>query len=440
MKIGIDFGTSNSSVSIEEAGKSEIIQFEGSNTIPTALYVTRDGESYIGRTAVSRYIEENIGRSINLRQKYITDIEYTAATIGTITLPVYANIDVNQPGRLFTSLKTALRDSSFIATDLFGQKVCLEELIAKILREIKTQIERGIGSKIPEGVIFGRPVKYSEEEAKDKLAEERMREATEFAGFKNVRFVPEPIGALLSYQSTIKNPLNVLVFDFGGGTLDITIATIENVDSYELLAMSGVAVGGNDFDKEIISEDLFRFFGAGSTFKGMGEKILPFPRKLLKPLLDWYTLYTLNESFNMATLREVFSSSSNKEGVGALISLAKHNYGFNLHQEVERVKIALSASEESRIDFRREEIVVEKSITRDHFESITDHLIEKVKKCLDEAMLQSNLDRSEIDIVLQTGGSSLLPAVQEELVSQFGEEKLVRQDTFTQVARGLAFA
>jgi len=326
-----------------------------------------------------------------------------------------------------------------VSTNVFGQQISLENLIAKILKGFKLELENFLGSEI-NSVIFGRPVRYSDELRLDHVAESRMREAIQLAGFDEISFVYEPLGALLAFSSSVEKNTRVLVFDFGGGTLDITIAQVRGAKKLEILATRGVVIGGDDFDRKIIVEDLFPYFGSEATIKTMTGNELRFPRQFLTPLLEWYSLYTLNEPARMGQLKELAWQSNNDNAVQALITLVKKNYGFNLHQEVERVKRNLSKVDKDEVNFRHENIQISQTITRRHFEEIVDSLVKKVGNCLDEVLSNSGLASSDIELVLVTGGASLMPCIKDVLRKRFGEKKIIRQETFTQVARGLALA
>lgn len=202
MRVGLDFGTTNSSAAVYDGSRVRLLPIDLVNSAPaimrTTLFITRDGVPSIGREAINRFTEANVGREIEYQWRYIGDTEVTLADVGTIMQSLYAVVDANAPGRLFQSLKSHLRDRSFTGTDVFGTRYTIETLIAVVLRVILQRIEEQVGARVTEMVI-GRPVHYSTDAEMDDLAIARMRRAGEEAGLPPFRFLPEPTAAALSY-------------------------------------------------------------------------------------------------------------------------------------------------------------------------------------------------------------------------------------------------
>ena len=170
---------------------------------------------------------------------------------------------MNAPGRLFLSVKMALSDSAYTGTNIFGARWSIEELIGLMLRQIKERIETTTGETVDE-IVIGRPVHYSADTAGDTRAVQRMQHAAELAGLRAVRFLPEPTAAAMHYVWGSAAAGNVVVFDFGGGTLDVTVMRLDRGGSYEILATDGVPVGGDLMDRRIVMGKLVQHFGAGA--------------------------------------------------------------------------------------------------------------------------------------------------------------------------------
>src|SRR5689334_11394472 len=120
--VGLDFGTSNSAAAVYDGRRLELIPLDpaaaDATVMRTLLYLGRDGRHFFGQQALDRYMEQNIGRPVRLERRPTGTIEMTFAGVGTIQKDTYALVDVNEPGRLFQSIKTFLRDRGFKDTDV----------------------------------------------------------------------------------------------------------------------------------------------------------------------------------------------------------------------------------------------------------------------------------------------------------------------------------
>jgi len=200
---GIDFGTSNSSAAIGNGDDVRVLPLDPENdnpaSLPSLLYITNEGEPIVGRAAANAFIERNIDREILMKQVDLgVDIEgYVASEPDKSegyrpahgdpeareAVRARALVEVNSPGRLFQSLKTLLRSAAFRGTEVFGQHYQIEELVALILGRLKATLDEQVGQSV-ERAVFGRPVRFSERERENELAEHRLRTAAELAGFK----------------------------------------------------------------------------------------------------------------------------------------------------------------------------------------------------------------------------------------------------------------
>ena len=130
-------------------------------------------------------------------------------------------------GRFIKSIKQILSRSSFIETRIHNKRYNASDLVALILKDLKTKADEIIGYDCQKAVI-GRPVFFDDDNAaKDTLAQTRLNKAAENAGFTEVRFQFEPIGAAFAYEKTIKKKEKVLVADLGGGTTDFTYLILD---------------------------------------------------------------------------------------------------------------------------------------------------------------------------------------------------------------------
>lgn len=440
MRLGLDFGTTNSSAAIYDGERLTLLPLDPVNGSPSimrsTLFMTREGAAYIGREAINRFTEGNVGREVEYEWRYIGDAEVTFAEFGTIQQALYVKVDANAPGRLFQSLKTGLRDKSFTRTNVFGTYYTLEELIAIVLRMILERTEAELGREVT-GMVIGRPVHYSLDPRIDGLAYERMQSACKLAGLPEVTFLEEPTAAALSYARTATTAQRVLVFDFGGGTLDVTIMGLDGRGGRAFLATDGVPVGGDLLDQRIVMGRLLRHFGEGAT---LGARRLPFPSHVLDHLSEWQTIIELTQPNYLNIIEEAIAIGDRPNELKALRSLVRQNYGLPLYEAVEGAKVRLSESAETVLSMHIGEIAFDERIPRWDFERLIGPDVRAVEKCIDRALAAAGLQPADIDVVLRTGGSSRVPRFVKMLAAKFGPAKLQEMDVFTGVASGLAVA
>lgn len=441
MHIGLDFGTTNSSAAVYDGSKVTLLDLDPVNSSPSVmrstLFMTREGVPFIGREAINRFTEGNVGREIAYEWRYIGETEVTLADVGTVMQSLYAVVDANTPGRLFQSLKTHLRDSSFTGTDVFGTRYSLEGLIAVVLRGILERVEAQLGQNVT-GMVIGRPVHYAINDPDlDALAIARMRQAGELAGLPPFTFLPEPTAAALSYAATAKGRQHVLVFDFGGGTLDVTVMRLEDDGTRTVLATDGVPIGGDLLDRRVVMGKLLPHFGAGAT---LGARQLPLPAVLLDHLSEWQSIVDLTQPRYLDIIDEAIRTGDKPRELTQLRTLVRENYGLPMYEEVERSKVRLSDARETTISMHVPGIEIDEPLERWDFNRLIGPDVRAVAACVDRALAAAGLANDDIDVVLRTGGSSRIPRFIAMLTERFGSEKLREMDVFTGVASGLAIA
>ncbi len=440
MRIGLDFGTTNSSAAIYDGQQLTLLPLDERSRNPSilrsTLFMTREGAAYIGREALDRFTEGNVGREIEYEWRYIGDAEVTFAEFGTVQQALYVKVEANAPGRLFQSLKTGLRDRSFKRTNVFGTFYTLEELIAIVLRMILERVEAMLPEPVS-GIVVGRPVHYSLDPQADQLAFERMQAACELAGLPAVSFLEEPTAAALSYAQTAANAEHVLVFDFGGGTLDVTVLRLDSAGRRTFLATDGVPVGGDLLDQRLVMGRLLSHFGAGAT---IGPRRLPLPSHILDHLCEWQQIIELTQPHYLQIIDEAIVIGDRPHELRALRSLVSQNYGLPLYEAVEAAKLRLSEAPETVLSMHMGEIAFDEHIPRWDFERLIGPDVRAVERCIDRVLTSAGLTPAAIDIVLRTGGSSRVPRFVRMLASKFGAAKLRELDVFTGVASGLAVA
>src|SRR6185503_524844 len=177
MHIGLDFGTTTTVASVFDGRAVHLIPLDPSDVTPavmrSVLLVSRAGEIMVGRAAIDHYTASNVGRAVEYQDVVLGVLQMHFADM-TITRDIHAVVDANAPARLFQSLKTALRDPSYTATDVFGTRWSVEEIVATFLREVRRRAEEYLGEPVS-GVTVGRPVHYTDTPEGDALVMDRMR-------------------------------------------------------------------------------------------------------------------------------------------------------------------------------------------------------------------------------------------------------------------------
>jgi len=407
MWYAIDFGTSNSLLSfVEDGQKPRLLNLENDGPILRSLIFTPEKNLYyFGAAAIEKYQE------------------------------------LGGDGRLFRSLKKFLPEPGFKGTEVFGKRLKIEDLIATILREMKTKADKQVGKDVT-NVVLGRPALYSLDRANDQLAEDRMRRAAELAGFKHIEFCPEPIAAGLNIEADGSERL-ILVCDFGGGTSDFTLLRTgtSRFTKDNVLGLSGVFVAGDAIDGRIMRDFVSSHFGKDITYKApMGSNVLTFPKILLRKLCNPAHIAFLKERETWEFLKELELWSvgeADQKFFNNLFALIEEQLGYPVYAQIEKSKIELGESEESLYHFDHPGVQIEMPISRNDFESAVGPELENIFNSLEKVFEQSGLTHQDVDQVRITGGTGQMPLVQRRLVELFGEKKIVRSEAFQSVVQGL---
>jgi hypothetical chaperone protein len=437
MRVGIDFGTTNSGVGVFDGEILRILPIDQSGAdagvVRTLLYLTRNDQVYVGQAAIDAYYEQNIGRARRMVKEVVGEILVVAAEVPPHLRSVHVMVDELMPGRLFQSLKSGLKEASFKGTQVFGQMYTLEALIGLYLGKVRKRIKDVLGQEVT-SVVLGRPVNFGSDASLNAMAERRLRAAAQSAGFDDITFELEPVAAALAFERTIRRPQNILVFDFGGGTLDLTVMRIGGQER-KVLATGGINIAGDTFDREIIRHRLLDHFGRGTT---IGERGLPFPIHLTEALTHWQEIPALSAPKTLRLLDEAQRTGSNPSRVRALESLVVNNYGFAMFDAVEQAKRDLSDAYSAVIRLWAKDIDLWQMLTRAQFEALIAGHRRTIAARVEDIVERSGLNPDEIDAVVRTGGSSQIPCFIALLAERFGVQKLRLENTFSGVTAGLA--
>lgn len=434
LKVGIDFGTSNSGVAVFDGQRVQLLPVDPRNVLPevikTVLYITRDYRPSIGQEAVEHYYRDNVNRQRRFVKQWTGEIDVYGADMHYVQ-DVFVYVDELQPGRLLQYLKTALRKERYEGTQIFERYYTVGDLAKTYLSLLKQRAETVLGEPI-HAATLGRPVKFSESPEQDRKAQETLRQAAHEAGFKEVDFELEPIAAALDYEQSMTKPQNVVIFDFGGGTLDIAVMRLGDPRNREVYASGGVDIAGSDFDRAIIEKRMLSHFGDGHV------KYHPEIMEMVHAVSDWMALPYLGTPINKNILDKAIRAGTAPIQLRALQRLIYDDLAFTFYNRVEAGKIALSSEGATIISLEDKEIALWELYTRHQFETDIDHYLIDVEKVLLETIARSGLEPLEIDAVVKTGGSSNIPLFTKMLTRIFGAEKVKQSSAFTSVVAGLA--
>ena len=418
--IGIDFGTTNSSIArANEAGEVELAQF------PTAAGVTDAYRSLL-------YLEQHKERGVNALKSWT----------GPEGIERYLAAETK--GRLIQSLKSFLSSRNLQGTEIFGRRITLEELIARILRDLREKAEQQFGIGINSAVV-GRPVRFvgAETEADNAFAEDRLRLAFQNAGYEFVEFELEPVAAAHYYESTLDHDELILIGDFGGGTSDFSLIHVgptirqRGRRPADLLGNAGIGVAGDAFDSKIIRQLVSPALGAGTEMRSI-DKVLPVPGWVYSKLERWHHLSLLRAKEVTDMLKSVHAQALEPKKIAALLYLIQEDLGYHLHRAVQKAKSELSEKPTAIFTFLEGSVELKALVPRPSLERWISEELRQIEGCVDSLLFSSGVKPAEVDMVFLTGGSSFVPAVRRIFETRFGAERIRAGNEFTSVARGLA--
>lgn len=420
--VGFDFGTTNSAVAVlNEKSEIELASFPSLSgpieSVRSVLYLenhrtgsgARKAHALIGSAAIERYLE------------------------------------AEEKGRLIQSLKSHLASRSLTGTEVFGRHYKLEELIARILGDLRKQAEKYFNRPIRSAMV-GRPVRFvgAETPEDDDFAVARLRVAFSAAGFERVDFEMEPVAAACSYEATLDHDELILIGDFGGGTSDFSLLRAgpeirrRGRTPQDLLGNSGVGLAGDAFDARIVRKLVSPALGSNSEARSLGKLLPAVPAWIYANLERWHYLSFLRTNSVREILKSARVRAIEPEKIQALITLIDEDLGYQLHQAVQRVKFELSRDDTAEFRFRDGSMDLRIPVTRSQFESWIGNDLQIIEESIDKLLNASGVDPRSVDCVFLTGGSSFVPAVRRIFESRFGKDRIHGGNEFTSVAHGLA--
>ena len=409
---GIDFGTSNSSITIWDVEKRALVRDPRIAGVESSFmyfpYTLRRDPPLIGDAAKLRYVQDLMR------------------------------------GRFFQAIKTILPNRTFTETIVNNQSYQLEDLIAFFLRYLKAKADEVTRQDVKR-VVMGRPAVFSSDPAEDELAQDRLKMAARLAGFEEIHFQYEPIAAAFAYEARISAPERVLVGDFGGGTSDFTVVQLDprrqglTERAGDILATGGIPVAGNKYDSATMWHKLTPRFGRGATYESWGKQ-LEVPDTLHRQICQWDQIVFLRNAPKLDLIWRLARLSSDPAAFERLEALVKDNQGFALFQMIEGAKIALTTQDSARMHFTHPRIPIDEQLTLAEFDRNSADLTGAIAAQLDRFLADAHLAPASVETVFLTGGTSFIRSLRSEFTGRFTGAKIRDGGEFTSVGDGLALS
>lgn len=404
--LGIDFGTSNSTVGWWRPDTEPLIALEDDKiTLPSVIFFNvEERRPVYGRLALHEYLE-------------------------------------GYEGRLMRSLKSLLGSSLLKSeTTVLGSAMPFKDLLGLFIGELKKRAENVAGREF-DSVVLGRPVFFVDDDPKaDQEAQDTLVAVARKLGFKDVSFQYEPLAAAFDYERSIQREELVLIVDIGGGTSDFSLVRLaperrEVADRHgDILATGGVHIGGTDFDKQLSIQGVMPLFGYGSRMKS--DAFMPTSYHL--NLATWHTINAVYAQKSQLALQNMRYDIVDATGIDRLFKLIEQRAGHWLAMQVEASKIELSDSQQRDIDLARIEPGLIAELSRELFEGAIGPLLERVRGSITELLNSADVDPARVDTVFFTGGSSGVPALRQSVAAMLPNARHVDGDRFGGIGSGLA--
>lgn len=404
---GIDFGTSNSTAgcALAPRGQAALLPLEDDKlTLPSVVFFhAEDAHISYGRAALADYL-------------------------------------AGYEGRLMRSLKsllgTALIDEQ---TEVAGRALPFRALLEQFIGELKRRAEHAAGRPLTHAVL-GRPVFFVDgDAAADRLAEDTLAGIARAVGLKEISFQYEPIAAAFAYEATIAREELVLVVDIGGGTSDFALVrlaperALKAERKADILASSGVHIGGTDFDKYLSLASVMPLLGLGSRLKSG----LELPSAQYFNLATWHTINFAYTRKAWAQIGELYREAEEKDKLARLQNLVSERAGHALAMQVEEAKIALSDAAETRLDLGRVDPGQTLVLQRAAFDAAIAALVDTVAQSVTGLLRDAGVPVDAVDTLFFTGGASSVPLLRERIAALLPQARRVEGDLFGSIGTGL---
>lgn len=383
---GIDFGTTNSVLSIAYPDRTEVMTQLGMSLLRSVVYLDSSGTRTAGEQSLKQFM---------------------------------SNPDMRR-ARVILDLKASLADERFDRTSIFETSYDLAELTSIVFRYLKLLGDRATGSDTRRAVI-GFPVAFPDTlgdgyEERQSLALDRLCDAANLAGFDDVVPLEEPAAAATGEDAEL-----YVTLDFGGGTFDVAVIS-QGTDHDEVLALTGAPIGG-----EQLTALLFEAVVAPEL--SLDHERLPARYRIAVRSLPKVLEAIFEADFSPQILREYAPTYQQIRESGFL---------YDLYAAVDEAKIRLSDEESAAVRLRRRGFEhLDIGVDRATFEEvILDPVMATVSE-VERALSDAAIDASAVELVTLTGGSSRIPLFQSAVRDCFPAARIVERDPYGRVAQGL---
>ncbi len=370
--IGIDLGTTNSVVAFKDVAVKILRNKENEELTRSCVAIFNDKE-YVGQAAYNCLLKDPLNTILSIKRLMGTSIK--DEMVQEMIKKKYFKCTV-------TELKGGTQDS--VAVVLRGKQYSPEEISAKILRKLKEDAEQRLGDKVTHAVISV-PAYFTE---KQKNA---TKLAAQLAGLKVQKILAEPTAAAIAYGVNNIKPgeaKTVMIYDFGGGTFDLSILNIVDGQFLEAGTSGNRWLGGDDIDMKMID-----------------------------------MIYN--------KVQKDYEINNFKQIIENLPSVKRNRFEGEIRQKTEAAKIQLSSSNKANVsviglleDENGDIIDIDVDITRGEFEKLVKPLVQETLDLTNQLLHELSYDIEMIDSILLVGGSSCMPIVKEMLSQKYGEDKV----------------
>jgi hypothetical chaperone protein len=405
--LGVDFGTSNSTIGLSDGAGTRLIALEnGQSTLPSAtFYPFDDSGALFGRAAVDAYVG-------------------------------------GEQGRLMRALKSILGTSLIHEKTRIGrQSMSFVDILVAFFTFLRSRAEAEVGRPV-DRAVFGRPVRFVDgDDAADAAAQDVLASVARASGFREAAFQYEPIAAALDYEQRVTREEIVLIVDIGGGTSDFSIVRVSPERARapdrkdDVLANAGVHVGGTDFDRLLSLAEVMPHFGYRSRTLDHKREL---PSRFFHDLATWQFINRLYTGKVMSELKQVRYEAEQRGLVDRLIHCVEERRGHSLALAVEGAKIDLTANAAASIDMTPFGEAARIVLDRAAFDAAIGQAVRSVVGAVTGLLSAARLKPDAIGHIFITGGSSAVPLLRRSVLSLFPAASIVTGDLFGSVGVGLA--
>jgi hypothetical chaperone protein len=406
--LGIDFGTSNTAVSLVTAGgQAHPLALDAGHTaMPTALFFSNeDGHTEYGTRAMQAYLQGHEGRLLRA---------------------------------IKSLLGSRLMDEQTVVN---GRLVSFFDIVVMFFSELKHRAQTQLGHEI-DAAMLGRPVHFVDDDPeRDALAQATLERAARAAGFQHIGFQLEPIAAAFDFEKRVTRETTALVVDIGGGTSDFTVIRLgperqhQRDRSGDVLATTGIHIGGTDFDRLLDLAFVMPLLGRGH----LGPTGREVPASVFFDLSTWHLIHHAYSRKSLHHARELHDFYTDPVLYRRLLTVLEQRHGHRLLAQVEAAKIDCSTQETVvDIDLDCIESGLAAQLSPEGMRQALARQVSQIVACARQCVQDAGI--KDIDAVYLTGGSSAFTPLVAALQAEFASAHMVKGDRFGGVAAGLAYS